>query len=279
MSGVKMDAGRPRIFVGLFGLNRSLRWTLKSIRRNIFAPLARAGVDVVAAAHFNMPPVIHNIHSGETGVRHTNAGWPGLDVSALLMEDQSAETIPAEIRPWMGEVLSDDTPKIAQTRANLIYQLHSLRRLWILAGLLDRDRFDAFLLIRPDMEYLDPLDIDHVLDRIVGHGVDLITPSWSEWSGLNDRFAFCSPRGAAVYADRLFAVDGFCRRHGWLQAESLLKDVAEAAELKRETTPMRALRVRANGATWREPFPMTPYQHLRALARKRLVRAGLPSLP
>lgn len=274
-----MSAKRPRIFVGLFGLNRSLKWTRPSIERNILAPLAAAPVDVVTAAHFNMPPVIDNLRTREKGVRHRNLGWAKLPLNAVLLEGQSPDALPDEVRTWMKPVFPDDTAEIAQTRSNLIHQLHSLRRLWTLTEILDRDAFDAFLLFRPDLEYIDPLDVGLVLDRIVGGDVDLITPEWGTYGGLNDRFALCSPRGAGHYAQRLSAVDEFCRAHDWLQAESLLDHVARKEQLKLGTMPMRAMRVRSNGATWREYFKLTPYQNVRSLARKRLVRLGLPSLP
>ena len=267
----------PRVFVGLYGLNRSLRWTWRSLERCFLRPLALAGIAPAVAAHFNMPATVDNIQSQEKNVRHRNVGWQRLPLQGLLLEDQRADPLSPEVQRWMKPAFDDDNDEAWQTRRNLIYQLYSIRRLWDLCGLMNAQKFDIFVFLRPDMEYLDPIDIAGVGSLIRDREVDLITPEWGKWTGLNDRFAFCSRRGAQAYAKRLDHVDAFCREKGFLQAEQLLLHVATSQGLKLADTAIRAMRVRANGATWREDFRLTRTQYLRSVARKRLTRLGLPS--
>ena len=273
-----MNASQPKVFVGLFGLNRSLNWTSQSIARNILAPLKQAGIQPTVAAHFNKPKVIDNIHSGEKLIPHRSEGWWRLPLQALLIDDQDMARLPTEIAAWVAPSFPNDDIVRRQTRRNLIFQLYSLQRLWGLCDLMGCRDSDIFLFVRPDLEYLDPIDVATLRHQILVEGVDLITPEWGTFGGLNDRFAFCSRRGAALYASRLPQVDSFCRTYGWLQAESLLKVEAEREGLSLATTPLRALRVRANGATVRErsEIKLRPFEMVRAVSRKRLARLSLP---
>lgn len=271
------DMSSLRVFVGMYGLNRSLAWTRRSIAANVLRPLRATGMNVRFAAHFNMVDVIRNIHSQEDGARGQGSSWRKLPIDALLTEPQGIARLPAKARQWTDPRFPDDTAEACQTRANLMFQLYSLRRLWDLAGLMGAHDADIIVFIRPDLEYLDAIDAPRLVEQIVDGGTDLITANWHRWGGLNDRFAYCSPRGAEVYATRLDRIDDFCRRHGALQAEALLAECATAEGLRLGETGVRAMRVRSNGATWREDFTLTPGQMLRSVARKRLVRLGLPA--
>jgi hypothetical protein len=270
------DLSALRVFVGLYGLNRSLRWTWRSIDRCFLRPLAEAGVKTLVGAHFNMPKTVDNIQSQEKNVSNRDAGWRRLAIDGVLFEEQRADPIPPDIQRWMKPAFPDDDDEAWQNRRNLVYQLYSIRRLWTLCGAMNAQDSDLFLFLRPDMEYLDPIDVRAVASQI-GGGVDLVTAEWAKWTGLNDRFAFASRRGAEVYVSRLDYVDSFCRDRQFLQAEQLLLHAATVNDLALSDTAIRAMRVRSNGATWREDFTLTPTQYLRSVARKRLTGLGLPA--
>ena len=59
-----------------------------------------------------------------------------------------------------------------------------------------------------DLLYLDRIDVLQIVASMAKEGTDLAVPTWQDWSGLNDRFAVATARGARVYATRL----------GWLEA-------------------------------------------------------------
>ncbi|MFL5286325.1 MAG: hypothetical protein ACJ8AW_36455 [Rhodopila sp.] len=54
-----------RCLIGFFGLTRSLRHTVDSIRWAFLDPLRAAGFEVLTAGHFNLPETISNQRSGE----------------------------------------------------------------------------------------------------------------------------------------------------------------------------------------------------------------------
>ncbi|WP_341632023.1 hypothetical protein [Sphingomonas agri] len=155
--------------------------------------------------------------------------------------------------------------------SNLLSQLYSLKQVWRL-GELTSDEYDIYIFLRPDLEYLDPLEAKVVFGQILDGGTDLVTPSWHQWGGLNDRFAFCSRKGAEAYALRLDLVEEFCAETGHLNAEELLSYVAAKTSLRLRYTNMRAMRIRADGATLREGFELPPPIFVRGIVRKRVHR-------
>lgn len=87
--------------------------------------------------------------------------------------------------------------------------------------------------------------------------IDLITPSWHRWGGLNDRFALCSLRGARIYAtDRFKNLERRISLIGGLHPESLLHLSAREASLTLAFTGLRAARIRGNGRQQEENFQL-----------------------
>ena len=102
--------------------------------------------------------------------------------------------------------------------------------------------------------YIDPMPVAEIFDLIVTHGVDLVTPDWHKWGGANDRFAFCSRRGASVYLNRIDWLRQYCLSTNEFQSEGLLQYAIDKSGLRAGLTGMRAKRVRATGAIREEDF-------------------------
>jgi hypothetical protein len=226
----------PRCFVGFFGLNRSLRWTSESIRLNVLGPLADFGCDVVSAVHLNCPDIIINPRSGEIGVPVDDAGIEQLEPALRWLESQCDDSIAAFLPLVMRTPLKFEDDSTGQTRKNILHQLHSLRQLARLLDVLDAQSFDIFVFLRTDLLYIDPIPVPNIVDSICYKSVDLITARWHQCSGLNDRFAFCSARGAHAYLQRIKWVPQFCNMTGSIHSESLLGFVADRMNLKCDFT-------------------------------------------
>ena len=261
---------RMRVLVGFYGLNRSLRWTAASINKNVIAALRRGDVEVTCAAHFNEPGVIHDERSGELGIVIDRTGISRLPLDALIIEKQEEARLPASVLQAISDLPEGPDVAPLQTMMNLLWQLYSLSQLWKLIHVTP-DHYDGYVFLRPDMEYLDALD-PSLLRQVAGGEVDLISGSWGQWGGLNDRFGICSPRGAEVYAQRICGVERLCEDKSFLHGEPLLKSVAERANLKLGYTGVRAMRVRADGGTVRGEFDISAYEFVRGITRKRLHR-------
>jgi hypothetical protein len=263
-----------RCFVGFFGLNRSLRWTAPSIRRNILAPLRAAGFTPVLAAHFNRPAVINHPSSNEQAVKVRQDQRMSLPFDLQWIEPQQDANIAELVEPVLAVPFRDYDDPTGGTRRNILHQLHSLRRLRSMAGLLGEQPFDAFLMLRPDIEYIDPLDLEG-LEAVVRGEVDMVTPSWHQYGGLNDRFAFCSLKAAEAFMSRWDHVTSHCQAHGYIHPETLLAEAIQKAGVRVRTTEQRALRVRATGETFAEGFRLGKMKRVAHRARPLLRTLGV----
>ena len=177
-----------------------------------------------------------------------------LDLEICWIEQQRDANISAWLDAAMTVDLKGENDLTGLTRRNALQQLHSQRQLARIISTLSASRFDLFCLFRPDLLYLDPMPAETIWEMINDQGFELLTPGWHAWSGLNDRFAFCSRRGVYAYLDRICLVQRFIRETGGFHSESLLKFAADIAGLSHGTVDMRARRVRADGTVKEENF-------------------------
>ena len=234
-----------RCLIGFFGITRSLRHTAGSIRAAIVDPLRQAGFTTPLVGHFNLPERLSNPRSGEFEVAPDRAESALLGLDLCWVEPQSDSTISAELA--VARAFPDAFEDQYRSLANLCHQLRSLQRLWSLLGLAGVGEDDLVLLLRPDLLYLDRLDPARDLRPLLDGRADLIVPRWQSWGGLNDRFAFCTVRGARVYATRFGLFAEACRELGGMHAETFLGFVASCHRLRVGLTDLRAARVRADG--------------------------------
>lgn len=234
-----------RCLIGFFGITRSLRHTAGSIRACFDEPLRAAGITTLRAGHFNLPAMIDNPRSGERQVASDPADSALLDLDLCSVEPQ----LETSIAPFFTAArrFPDRFGDNYRSLANMCQQLHSLQRLWELLRQFDPAEGDVVLLLRPDLLYVDRLDPYRDLGTLRAGQADLIVPSWQSWGGLNDRFAFCSPRAARIYATRNRLFVDACQEMGGMHAEAFLAFVATCHDLRVGLTDLRALRVRANG--------------------------------
>ena len=234
-----------RCLVGFFGITRSLRHTAASIQANFLEPLRQAGITTLRVGHFNLPERLSNPRSGEFDVGLDRGESALLRLDLCWVEPQSDDAIGAELAVARG--FPDGFGDQYRSLVNLCHQLRSLERVWSLLRLGGVGEDDLVLLLRPDLLYLDRLDPDRQLAPLRNGRADLIVPRWQSWGGLNDRFAFCTARGARIYATRFRLFADSCREMGGMHAETFLHFVASCHRLRVGLTDLRAVRVRADG--------------------------------
>lgn len=234
-----------RIIVGYFGITRSLKFTVDSIRSNLIEPLERIGVPVFQVAHFNLPERISNPRSGEIDIRVDPDEHKLLDLDHVLIEPQNDSLIKdhLHIAKNFPDLFDDGYRSIT----NLCHQLRSLERLWSLICSLEVKNTDVIIFFRADLLILDQLDVWQDVIPVFNGSVDLIVPRWHAWGGLNDRLAICSVKAAYHYATRNIWISQACASTGALHAETLLAYAASATKLTIGFTSLRAIRMRANG--------------------------------
>lgn len=256
-----------RVCIALFGLNRSLPWTHRSIRENLMRPLKQYGAQVKLYGHFNMPQMIQNARSGEIVESFKNKGVQLLPFDHVILAPQKDEETADLLEKFkLHNLQSNDTT--VNTHRNLINQYRSLHAVMQIIQNIDGDEVDAVLFARPDLEYLNPLISADVLPKVLDGNFDLLTPAWHRWGGLNDRVCLCDLHAAKIYANRISIIDEVISRKIPMNAESILLHMVRKNFLKNGDLSLQAVRVRASGYTVDEGFDIDYLTQLKFFNRR-----------
>lgn len=235
-----------KVAVVFFGITRALRLTLPSITENLIAPARAIARDVRTFGHFFTQTAIRNARSGEEGDLDPEE-YRLLALDAVETEAPGAclEQYPVAEMQVRGDIWRDE---FASFR-NLVHQLHSLKRATLLA---EGFQPDIVIFARPDLLYHDSM-ADHLDMLARAHRQFVLVPDWSEWFGLNDRFALAKGAdGIEAYGKRADRMGEYCSRGKRLHSERFLKFALEGQRVRK--VHLRASRVRANGLQVLEDF-------------------------
>lgn len=189
---------RKKIAIIFFGLTRNLKKTFLSIKYNVFQPLQDCMIDFDIYLHTYYLASITNTRSHEDQIPLDNEEWKLLRPHHFLIDQQDeVDTfLPHEQfckykNPW------PEDPSRNSMR-NLLRALYSLKRAWSL--LQQQPEYDGYLILRPDLMYTSPLQIDFTLPI---RGRVIYLPDWGTVrSGDNDRLCLTSRDGAQIYMNR-----------------------------------------------------------------------------
>jgi hypothetical protein len=238
---------RPKIAIGFFGVTRSLKWTLPSIRENIIEPARRLG-DVRLFAHFYQQTHITNPRSGEDDPLDPEE-YRLLECDEVRLEEPGHCLAEARYE-WIlshGDAFHDG----GKSLANLIHQLHSLQMVGRMIGTWDPD---IVILARPDLHYHTGFSAA-LYEHINLSPMALSLPNWQWYGGYNDRLAICGKISFKIYANRIDFIGRYLHKTGGpLPAERFLKYSLHMHRIKPRLLSITASRVRANGKIVNEDF-------------------------
>ena len=238
---------KPRIAIGFFGVTRSLKWTLPSIRENIIEPARQLG-EVRLFAHLYQQTHITNPRSGEDNPLDPEE-YRLLECDEVTLE-APGQCLQEAQYDWIlshGDAFHDN----GKSLANLIHQLHSLQ---VVGRMIDAWKPDVVILARPDLKYHDSLG-EAVAKHLQLPADALSLPNWQWYGGYNDRMAICGTSASSVYTNRLNVIPRYLEKTGGpLPAERFLKFCLHDKGILPEEISIRASRVRANGKIVDENF-------------------------
>ncbi|MBT2188501.1 hypothetical protein [Sphingobium nicotianae] len=266
-----------RCFVIMHGLPRSLLWTERNIIRHVLEPFRAVCGPLTLVAHFNHPDVIDNPRSGERKVATMLPDMSRLAPEILMIERQHAANVEGKYQILKDHDLRSGDPS-PNTHMNLLQGYYSLRRAWTLATQAGLKQGDIVLLLRPDLDYIDPWPAADLVAMIREQGRDLVCPDWHSFGGLNDRMAVASYEGARVFASRWDMVEEIAKADTPRSSEEILAYCIERAGLAVGTFSSRGPRVRADGRTQYDAFEPSLAQKYRWKIRSKLVRTGIRPL-
>ncbi|CAB3804558.1 hypothetical protein [Paraburkholderia caffeinilytica] len=236
-----------KIVISFFGITRSLKHTVSSIKENILSPARNHGEVSVVAHYFDLP-YIKNVRTGEDFDLDTNE-------HSLLKYDKLVIEKPQEcLEKWQFDKIAsygDAWNDSFSSLKNLIHQLHSLDTATSMATEFDPD---LVIFCRPDLEYHDSFEkVLRFFSKKRFNGA--VIPFWQWWGGYNDRFAFCGRDAIRDYGCRARSMNSFLERSTTpLHSEKLLRFSLNQSNVPVRVTDLRASRVRANGQRKDETF-------------------------
>tara|TARA_B100000902_G_scaffold226247_1_gene214793 strand:+ start:10334 stop:11302 length:969 start_codon:yes stop_codon:yes gene_type:complete len=241
-----------------YGLTRSLKKTIKSLKKNIFKPLSDQNIPFQIYIHTYDLKELSNERSGENKVKLDHNSDLKLIQSVtkatkitikVTRQEDFLNSIKIEDYISHGDPWGHTNENVKyKSLKNLLCQLNSLR---IISEIAIKRQDDAYLFLRPDLLYVDKLDIEVIKtceqfpihNNIKKAGI-VFTPPWAKNGGLNDRIACCSFESAKLYGLRFNNSQKYSQKKT-LHSETYLDSTLYY--VKRQRFFIRALRIRANG--------------------------------
>ena len=237
-----------RIALCFFGLTRSLKFTLSSIKKNILDPLSKDNIEYDIFLHtYKVKKPYTNPRAGETRIHLNSNEYKLLKPDHFLIEDK--EEVSKEIQlekyrthgdPWGTE--STAIPGNYTTLDNHILYLWSqkqLTKMW--SKELDRRGYTHIVFCRPDVQYLTPLE-KHWFSFTTNI---ILIPTFGQWHGINDRFAIGRPDQMKIYGNRFNESLEYSKHHK-LASELFLRDTLKKHKINVDSINMFFIRIRAN---------------------------------
>ena len=259
-------------FYGVIG--RSIEKTYNSIKTNFFDVLKEEGIEFDIYLHNNEVNQITSNqyhHSNEKKCVINNSSWKILKPKKWISEYQNNS--PTKEEKMINEWKPDYPPCSIALFA--LYEMYSCYKVSQLCQ--NNIEYDCYIYLRPDLEYINKLDIEYIKKQMVSPDWNkiLLSPTWdtcgcheNTQGGLNDRIAIGGKLSTRLWGERFLYTDEFFKNQSvpapiWRNNKFLKKHfVAEVftywvlvdknkciiKPLKgKNNSPFGAIRVRASG--------------------------------
>jgi hypothetical protein len=250
-----------KVAICFFGLMRSLHYTKQSLQTHIFDILREHDIAYDVFLHTYHLNAISNSRSREFNISLNNNEWKRLFPlrSAIDENDVIESTVVDPLLPGLlrhGDPWRERGPHTSMR--NLIKQFHSLRRVTELWSNRTAE-YQLVFYLRPDVWYFNDLNISDVWAALsvassesVAASDSIYVPRFHSWGGVNDRFAFGSPRTMALYGSRIVDATNYSLSKP-MHPETFLSDLLAEHHIATNHTDILFERVRSNGVLWGVP--------------------------
>jgi len=184
-----------KIALLFWGLTRSLKYTINSIKTNIFKPLVDSNIDYDIFLHtFYFDGLFTNKRTKEFDINLDFEEYKLLNPDYYLIENQDEIKKQINFKQYKTKKLYYDE----QTFDNYILSLHSLKKV---VGLLENtnNNYDLLIYLRPDVKFLRPLPIR--LFKFTNCG-RIMVPRFQSGKGYNDRMFIGKQKQGIIYGNR-----------------------------------------------------------------------------
>jgi hypothetical protein len=238
--------GDVPIAICFFGLVKLHRDVQASIKRQIFDVLKRNGLDYHVYLHTYALSEVTNARNKEHKTRLDANAWKGLAPHFWRVTDQGTFDSTVRLQDYLRN--GDAWPE--NRGVSLMNHLRALHSQKLVTGLWTKSRhaYRCVIYLRPDMVYIDPLDMQAVKGALrVPPGKSVVyTPSWQSAPGYNDRMAVGSVAAMRAYGMRSDGALAYAQGNR-VHSETYLKYSMDRGGAARLPLRMRAVRMRGTG--------------------------------
>uniref|UniRef100_A0A6C0AUQ6 Glycosyltransferase n=1 Tax=viral metagenome TaxID=1070528 RepID=A0A6C0AUQ6_9ZZZZ len=241
-----------KVALGFFGITRSLKFTIETIRENVINPLKRLGYEVKIFIHTYKLDTYKNIRTKEASDNIDNDEYKLLNPDEFIIDNQdevkerlNMQQYRTHRDPWNTKYNSVD---------NFILGQYSKLRLTELIKN-TKDEFEYILFLRPDVKYLNKITklfLDKVnINTICIPNFSLYPRKTQGFPMFNDRFAITNKYTYKIYGEVFHKLLEISKDNP-LHSETILTKYLTNNGIEYEYIPFIFQRIRIDGSI--EPF-------------------------
>jgi hypothetical protein len=237
---------KVKVALCFFGLTRSLKMTMASIKQYIFEPLKSGGIKYDIYLHtYSLKDNYTNTRAGETNIILDKNEYKLLNPDHSLIEDKDIISKKLKLEeyrrngnPWGHE--KKDSVDNYTTLDNFILSLWSIKQLTEMV-LKNNDKYTHMIFCRPDVIYMIPLDI-----KWFHFNSDTVyMPNISLYPIVNDRFLLGPIDQVIKVGQRFDDALAYSKRHR-IHSETFLHSYLKKNKIKFDYIYFYFIRLRAN---------------------------------
>lgn len=234
---------KRKIAICFWGLTRSLKNTLQSIKENIFDVLLSYDIEFDIYLHtYKLYNPYNNFRSGEDNIYLDNEEYKLLNPNFFMVEDQ--DVVKEHLNLIEYRTHEDPWNTEYQTCDNFICALYS--KFQIIKMLKDNNiKYNNIIFCRPDVKFLNNFPISFLITTPESNVIH--TPNFHQFKGLNDRFFVSNYKNSIIYGEAFKYLKEYSKIRN-IHSETFFKNyLIETNNLISEEIPFYFNRIRSNG--------------------------------
>ena len=235
-----------KIAICFWGLTRSLKYTIDSINQYILDVLKTNQIEYKIFMHtYILDSTYNNVRAGEKDISLNNYEYKLLTPDYIFIDNQ--DDVKSQIDFHSYRTHKDPWNTNYQTMDNFILAMYSKKQLLKLFNENNDNTFTHFLMLRPDVKYINSLDIEW-LTSIKNNEIYVPCFHYKYW-GFNDRMALISNKEIFIKYNSIFDYMLSYSKKKELHSESINLFIMKCMGISINPIPFFFNRVRANGNT------------------------------
>ena len=231
-----------KVAICFWGLTRSLKYTIHSIRAKILKQLDDKNIEYKIFLHtYVFDSAYNNPRANERNIKLDfdeykllNPDYVEIDNQDQIKKQIDLEKYRSQKDPWETNYVSVD---------NFLCAMYSKKRLGQMLQA-SNEQFDAYLFLRPDVLFLNNFDVRYL--TLIRNDVVCI-PNFALFPKFNDRAFLCSNHNVYKYTNLFDELYVYSKTHELHSERSQYNILVFLHKLKIQYIPFHFNRVRANG--------------------------------